>query len=110
MRAAENWSTNAQGTYVVIETTQNGTAAPPTEKMRITGDGNVGIGTSAPTQKLEVKDGGVRINTASTVTKPGCDTSTRGTFWLTQSGAGAMDVLEVCVKDAAEAYVWKAVW
>jgi len=108
-KAAETWTPTAMGTLFTFETTAPGTTTR-TEKMRISGNGNIGIGTTTPTQKFEVKDGGVRINTASTVTKPGCDTSTRGTFWLTQSGVGAMDVLEVCVKDAAEAYVWKAVW
>lgn len=80
------------------------------ERLVVKSSGSVGIGTAAPTQKLEVKDGGVRINTAANVTKPACDSTTRGTFWITQSGAGAEDVLEVCVKNASEAYVWKAVW
>ncbi|OGU10779.1 MAG: hypothetical protein A2075_06405 [Geobacteraceae bacterium GWC2_58_44] len=77
------------------------------ERLVVKSTGNVGIGTTSPTQKLEV-NGGVRINTATA--KPGCDSAARGTFWLTQKQAGEMDALEVCIKDATEAYVWKAVW
>lgn len=75
--------------------------------MAIKSTGNVGFGTTTPTQRIEV-NGGMRLNTVTA--KPTCDTNARGTFWLTRSGTGVMDVLEVCVKDAAEAYVWKAVW
>jgi hypothetical protein len=46
--AGETWNTTATGTYIVFETTPNGSTTR-TEKMRITGAGNVGIGTTAPT-------------------------------------------------------------
>ena len=53
MRAAQNWSNTARGTYITFETTPlNSTAM--TEKVRITADGNVGIGTPTPTQRLDV--------------------------------------------------------
>lgn len=84
-----------------------GTTAASANNIFIDPTTNVGIGTSTPTQKLEV-NGGVRINTA--VDKPTCDDNRRGTLWFTQKGIGAMDALEVCIKDAAEAYEWKAVW
>jgi hypothetical protein len=32
------------------------------ERMRITSSGNVGIGTTAPTQKLEINDGNIQVN------------------------------------------------
>lgn len=69
--------------------------------------GNVGVGTASPAQKLEV-NGGVRINTATA--KPTCDSTTRGTFWFTQSGAGVKDSVEVCAKDAADAYAWRTIY
>jgi len=56
-----------------------------------------------PTAQLEV-DGGMRLNT--TVTKPTCDSTQRGTFWVTQAASGANDNVEVCRKDAADAYTW----
>jgi len=78
-----------------------------TERLRITSSGNIGIGTTSPGQKLEI-NGGVRINT--TADKPTCSSSVRGTFWLTQNGSGATDMLEVCIKNASDAFAWKPVW
>jgi hypothetical protein len=53
-------------------------------------------------------DGGIRLNT--TTAKPTCDASLRGTFWLTQGGAGVKDQLEVCAKDATDAYAWRTLY
>ena len=83
------------------------------ERMRVTSSGNVGIGTSTPTQLLEV-NGGMRLNTATA--KPDCsngnpDVSTvRGTFWFTQGGAGVKDSVEVCAKDASDNYAWRTIY
>jgi len=63
--AGENWSTTAQGTYINFETTQNGTISR-TEKMRLTGDGKVGIGTISPTALLDVNSNLIRVRTAKT--------------------------------------------
>jgi hypothetical protein len=52
-KAAENWSASANGTYMVFFTTPEGTTTQ-TEKMRITGSGYVGIGTTDPQGKLDV--------------------------------------------------------
>ncbi|GAG49586.1 unnamed protein product, partial [marine sediment metagenome] len=71
------------------------------------GNDFVGIGTANPGQKLEV-DGGIRLNTAAT--KPTCDSTVRGTLWFTQGGAGVADALEVCAKDAANAYAWRTLY
>ncbi len=61
MRAAENWTDSAQGTYVTVETTAvNGTTT--SEKVRIDNAGNLGIGVT-PTTKLDV-NGGVKTNGA----------------------------------------------
>jgi hypothetical protein len=61
------------------------------ERMRITSAGNVGMGTTAPAQKLEI-NGGVRLNTATA--QPACTSAARGTFWITQGTTD--DVVQVC--------------
>ncbi|OGC38680.1 hypothetical protein A2155_00905 [candidate division WWE3 bacterium RBG_16_52_45] len=71
------------------------------------GNDRVGIGTATPGQKLEV-NGGVRLNTATA--QPTCDSSARGTLWFTQGGAGVKDELEVCAKDAGDAYAWRTIY
>lgn len=77
------------------------------ERMRITSAGNIGIGSTAPTQKLEV-GGGVRINTSSA--QPTCNDTTRGTFWFFQGGTGVKDTAQVCAKDAFNAYAWRTLY
>lgn len=78
---------------------------------RFSGDltigGNVGAGLTSPTQKLEV-NGGARLNTATA--KPTCDSTTRGTFWVVQAGAGVKDDVQVCAKDAGDAYAWRVIY
>lgn len=76
----------------------------PIVELRITSSGNIGIGTGAPTQKVEV-NGGVRLNTASA--KPTCDANARGTVWATMGGAGVADKLEMCIRNASDNYVWQ---
>ena len=77
------------------------------ERVRVSGSGNVGVGTSSPQQKLEVS-GGVRLNT--TTAKPACDASARGTFWVSQGASGVKDSVEVCAKDASNAYAYRTLY
>jgi hypothetical protein len=94
-------SSNALGSLRVFNTTG-------AEHLFVNGTtGNVGIGTTAPEAKLEV-NGSIRLNT--TIAKPTCDSSQRGTLWFTQGGAGVKDTLEVCAKDATDVYAWRTLY
>lgn len=63
-RSTENWSPTGHGSEIRFGTTQNGSLVN-TERMRITNDGKIGIGTSSPTQALDVAG---NVNTSGTVT------------------------------------------
>lgn len=77
------------------------------ERVRVTSNGNVAIGTKNASRELEV-NGGVRLNTGKA--KPTCNASNRGTFWVTKQGPGVEDSVEVCIKNAADLYVWKTLF
>ena len=85
-----------------------GGAVTLNEAYRLDYAGNFGLGTKTPTQRLDV-NGGIRINTATA--QPTCDaTTTRGTFWVVQAAAGVKDSVQVCAKDAANAYAWRTLY
>lgn len=87
------WTDTSWPTAFKFETA-SATTAPAVssriERMRINSEGNVGIGTTVPKQKLEI-NGGIRLN--SVAVKPTCSSTTRGTLWFEQ---GTTDVLYVC--------------
>jgi hypothetical protein len=76
-------------------------------RLAIDSTGNVGIGTTTPGRELEV-NGGVKLNTVAA--QPTCNASNRGTMWFTQGGTGVKDALQVCAKDAADAYAWRTLY
>jgi hypothetical protein len=53
-KAAEDWTTTANGTYLAIATEPIGASAPASERLRILPDGKVGIGLARPMQLLSV--------------------------------------------------------
>lgn len=101
--------TNAYGLYVpdLSLSAESAYAVYADGATRSFFGGEVGVGTKFPTQALEI-NGGMRLN--GPALKPACDAATRGTFWVTQGGAGVKDNVEVCAKDATDNYAWRALF
>lgn len=53
--------------------------------------------------------GGIRLGIQDQA-KPTCNAAHRGTIWYDPGGAGVADTLEVCRKDAADAYAWTSLY
>lgn len=79
--ATENYTSTAQGTNLTFVTTANGTTTP-TEKLFITGDGKIGIGTGSPTSILHVV--GLPVYADNTAATAGGLTA--GAFYRTSTG------------------------
>lgn len=88
---SENCTASANGGEIVFSTTPNATTAL-VERARMTNDGQ---------SKFHY---GVEIDTSTT--QPTCDVSHRGTWWVIQGGAGVADILQICLKNSSDAYVW----
>lgn len=82
-------------------------AGPGNTRMVILPDGKIGIGTLYPNQKLEV-NGGIKLKT--TTARPGCNATTRGTFWFIQGAVGVKDSVRVCAKDNTDTYDWRLIY
>jgi hypothetical protein len=71
----------------------------------VTTETNVGIGTTTPTEALEI-NGGIRLNPETT--KPVCNSDSRGTFWFVKGKVGVSgDHVKACVMNISGKYVWK---
>jgi hypothetical protein len=116
-KAAENWTDEANGTYLQFTTTPLGSGAWA-ERMRIDPAGNVGIGTAAPTGRLDV-EGDIRtsgkllfgdgtfLTTAPTATTytAGAGLSLAGTtFGALFAGSGAATTVARSDHDHASVY------
>lgn len=56
------------------------------------------------TENTIAAKGGTQLETSGS--KPTCDSDHRGLMWNEEGGAGVADILYVCQKNAADAYVW----
>jgi len=77
-----------------------------------------GIGSSTNSGGTNTRWAGVRLDglfsikhlSLETGAKPTCSASERGTFWYVAGGAGVKDTVEVCAKDASNAYAWRTIY
>lgn len=65
INASQNWTDAAQGTYLTLLTTANGSTSI-TERIRITDAGLTGFLTSTPTEAVDVNSDAIRIRTSQT--------------------------------------------
>ena len=56
---------------------------------------------------LELMGGGIKLTGD---VQPTCDSTKRGYIWFVAGGAGVKDTLNVCAKDAADAYAWRTIY
>lgn len=82
--------TNDMPGALILGTTADGASAP-TERMRISNAGNVGIGTASPTQKLDV-NGNVAITGASRRILSDFSAALTGTFFQTSTVNGTTNL------------------
>jgi len=59
-------------------------------------------------QTTTTADAGLRVS--SRQAKPACDSSVWGLQWYTQGASGTKDTLQVCAKDASNAYAWRTLY
>ena len=85
---------NSQGTLGMYKVTTDvlGFATASTERIRIDAVGNVGIGNTNPSEKLDVKDGNIKLTTTTTAT------STNGQLQFQAGGEGSTTKMVVVRK------------
>lgn len=87
--AAPNFNSNFSPSYMVFGTTPNGSVSRQ-ERMRLTEDGYLGIGTHNPKTKLEVQNGDIYI---SDITKGVIMKSPNGQCWrMTINNSGNTNI------------------
>jgi hypothetical protein len=86
VRAAENWTDTAQGTALNFNTTAFGTNTPGT-KMTVDPAGNVGVGTTAPSEAVEAVRGGAQ-GAAFLATSFGAEETNGGSAFVTRNARG----------------------
>lgn len=107
---SDTWATAAmQNAFYVIQRTNSSDGSVGLHRLTIADDGNMGVnlGNVAAIHSLETS-GALRIGDEGT--KPSCAAGERGTVWHDFGGAGVKDTVEVCAKDAANAYAWRVLY
>lgn len=95
IRQAAILSTNTSDLTFNTNTTNTGTTVP--EKMRILANGNVGIGTTAPTEKLDVSGNAASWSTIPGIKLTDVNGNVNGRNWGIYNGGSAYGSLEFIV-------------
>jgi hypothetical protein len=110
-----NITVNAQGTvlsrnhYIGAGTTITNTPPDTLDLVAAWKNNNFGAGLTVG-NNIPL-NGGLQLGVgAGAPAKPACGSTTRGLFWVTYSGAGVKDVVEVCAKDAGDSYAYRAIY
>lgn len=71
---------------------------------------SVGMGVSNPYNTVPTFEinGGLRLNTSTA--KPSCSASTRGMFWVADTGTSTKNDVSVCAHDASNVYAWRTIY
>lgn len=86
--AEETWTDAAQGLYASVHTTAPGGVAS-SEKLRVTGAGNVGIGVTTPATRLDV-DGPVRVKSYTVAGLPAASAGAGQIVFVSNETGGAV--------------------
>ena len=74
-----------------------------------TGTAPFTVASTSPVNNLTVTRGD-NFTLIDSGTKPTCDSTQRFKFWVDAGAGGVKDTVEVCAKDAAEAYAWRVIY
>jgi hypothetical protein len=102
----------SQTSAYVVELTSAGEIQWATSGTQANTAKNVGLGwlEAGAVKFTNGSTGGGTFKIGDPGTKPSCDSAHRGMFWIEEGGAGVADTVEVCSKDAADAYAWRAIY
>jgi hypothetical protein len=67
------------------------------------------VGTMAATAAGQTLNVNAKLGLAS-IASYTCDATTRGQFNYIAGGTGVKDIVQVCAKDGADAYAWRAIY
>lgn len=95
IKAESDWSSTSRGTVISFETTPTGSTTR-TEYARVNGNG------------FQISNGGLTLKPG--ISQSVCDTTRRGMLWFTQGATNVKDTLQVCAKDASNAYQWRTLY
>ena len=74
----------------------------------------IDVQTASGTEDFSIKANGdvqaANLKLSTAVAQPSCASGIRGTFWYVAGGMGVKDSVQVCAKDASNAYAWRTIY